>query len=369
LFVDESGSFEDADGTSCVVGIVVEAPLRALPPRCLEEALKNDVPWLPWPLHASFYNLGAYHLISWMRAKGKQRSVFPLGDKLGHLENLVLQSRDEPSRDVRKIVARPDVVVPYELVCRLQRSLEQTAPDAMLALRTCVDLVEDRLRKRLGALSAETKAFVVAAAAAPDSERDSREPDLYLSALAAMLERLASLVLEMTREIWPVIAVRGVSMGGTPRLLDASLVGRLWTEAVRTVVPGTPPPMMWPAKPDRYDARVHPGLVLADFVANRLRGPLSSKRTGWQALRGTLATSVVLPVSLPLDGIELPSVAADGAARQAVRLARTYGATQQTTSQTSPWLGELERCTRAWAREQATAWTTFLSSASGGQYR
>ncbi len=209
-------------------------------------------------------------------------------------------------------------------------------------------------------------AFVVAAAATPwqggSYEGDEPSPaDSYLALLPALFERLFGLLRSEALEQHHVSVTTATRWATQPDLRRvplrrADVRAAIERAATFPLLPpkglGAGPVRIAPTAVQRYDEHVHPGVVLADFTANRLRhAVLASGLDGaWRSLEQRAAATIALPVEVAAralaDGPSLPTVAADGGARDAVR---------------SSFEGErpdISRLSPRWAREQATSWVS-----------
>jgi hypothetical protein len=97
-----------------------------------------------------------------------------------------------------------------------------------------------------------------------------------------------------------------------------------------------------------YDQLVHPGIVLADFAANRLRASLG-QAARWAELRRTAAGRVALSIEAPALAFPhagpLPACALHGEAR--TKIAQAF------ETRTNVDLG---RILPGWGHDQAAAW-------------
>jgi hypothetical protein len=98
------------------------------------------------------------------------------------------------------------------------------------------------------------------------------------------------------------------------------LIGKATGEAATCMRPG-PLTFSPPRVVDARSPHIHPGVVVADFVANNLASVIHSG--SWQELESTAARRIALPVRTacaPLAAV-LPSAAASGPPRDAIRVA------------------------------------------------
>lgn len=198
-------------------------------------------------------------------------------------------------------------------------------------------------------------ACLVGAVSYPSLERPPEGSDHYLSVLADLCERLLMLLRgpSADEQIWARVAGRNVTVPGEPKMpMTARAVG--WSVKAAMRLPPRPESGLGervrivPDVPCRYDELVHPGVVLADIVCNRLRRILHNASMGWAAHRQQLAGELPLPVMLAsrLDASDdpLPTLAAHGRAQAAISAA--FGGTAPA----------LESVPAGWRRDQAAAW-------------
>jgi hypothetical protein len=205
--------------------------------------------------------------------------------------------------------------------------------------------------------------LLVAASDRGDATRAPTAPDRYLALLDVLFERVFALLRARPPErhvVWIVAAtrrVRDAALGDRP--LRAQDIGDCVRRAERFPLdaptgPTDPWVRLLPAMPEAYDERVRPGVVLADFVANRCRGPLASA-PWWYALQAQLTDATGLPVeAVPrctAGAGPMPTVAASGEGR--TRLAETLAG-----APTEPWI-EREG---GWDLEQAQRWARAVEA-------
>jgi hypothetical protein len=181
--------------------------------------------------------------------------------------------------------------------------------------------------------------------------------DRYLALLGVLFERTLALLCERVEadaRVWTTAARRTVERRDVGRFpLMPRNIGA--AAAVAASFPlfdagRTRCPKLVPADVRAYDAAVTPGLVLADFVANRLRGAL--RRIGhlsWERLERISGAQLELPVAAKPRFLEyaspIPAIAATGAPNAAI-----WSAFRGTAVETS-----LDGV-RPWARGQAAIW-------------
>ncbi len=355
VFLDESGSF-DAMDLRVVAGLAVCAPARPAQVRALREELAARVPGVPYPPHAAWHNVAAGRLAGYVlqRARAGEAAVDGVRGRCEPAWQALVQADVQPG--YRRALER-DRLPSWRDVRACDAWLRRRAPDAHHAIRALCRRdgreVAELLRASAGPFGAP-EAFLVAAAHPPG--RESAAPDRYLELLGVLAERLGDLLAgprPPARRAWLTVAFRKVEVPGAtaPVPLRPALVRGVLD---RVIGPGVDNPRFTVEGTPGFDHRVHPGVVLADWIANRTRhslretGPMSP----WTSLAGSLARSVGLPASAPVPALPeaepLPTLAADGPAREAIaaaRRGRSY---------------DLEGIPTRWARDQAGLWTAAL---------
>jgi hypothetical protein len=191
--------------------------------------------------------------------------------------------------------------------------------------------------------------------------------DRYLRLLSTLLERTAQIVGggAAAPTLWIYVATRDVVEHGARRPLGSRHVQDRANAAPHPLPGGSGlPPIVAVARPPQaYDADVHPGIVLADFVANQLGHVLRVDRT-WRETADAAERHVGLAVEARPSWMtatsKLPTLAIEGPWRDAVR-----GALSGADLPAPPPASDLP----AWTREQADAWIAAARSADRGGAR
>lgn len=360
LFVDESGDF-DADAPTLVAGWLVRiddsSELRAH----LRRALDTAVPSLRYPQHANRANLlatRALELARWRRrAPGAPERPWEaaVSPALARLRAAATHPAVAPALERIDRGGSMD----YELLRRCSDWLSACHPTEAARLRALADEERAAVFDTLAGLPS-SEAFAIAAY---DDGGEEAPSDRYLALLEAMLERVLALFrhADARVEVRAHVLVRDVQAPDfhRPIRLRAADVVRAVRAAERfpLLVPdaGQPDPRVRivPEVPSEFAPTAHPGLVFADWIANRALSelqPASHQRQPWHAIERSLRRRVGLVPVAPFrnDAARplLPTVAVQGIPRRAVADAFARG---------RPPLARGE-CEIAWWREQANAW-------------
>lgn len=351
LYIDESGELSGFS-PSVVVGVLLRRPVSRDRLRdAFDLVLRGPTRSLAYPPHATELHAAAGVLASWCAAKDDDAAL----DEL-------LRSMMRDSNDAVRWYA--DAVSsgkrsPYETRAAVAEWLKTHEP----SLAEEASAESERFRQAMGELGRQltpaADALVVGADASStglDEGTESAGPtlDRYLSGLRALLERVVLLAKQSkVARLEVSVAKRWVRHAGLPPLdLRVADVGHAVRDTVgypstsyvegfehdglRVVVMETA----------SYDARVHPGIVVADFVANRLRRELFDQTRPWSRLRSTCLRTFALPLEAMLGAERVPTLACDGEPRAILRDGlRGEGVTDR-----------LEALPRSWRSEQVERW-------------
>ncbi|HJL02387.1 MAG TPA: hypothetical protein RMH85_24590 [Polyangiaceae bacterium LLY-WYZ-15_(1-7)] len=353
LYVDESGDFE-SDPCSCVIGLALRERESAELARQLRACVELCFPLVPWPPHATELNVPITRAAACLLADGGDSAVRDTcAPALAALEGgrgQVEVDRLFAATEARRM---PDYVDLQSADGWLRRRAP-AAHQALLELR-------DRQRRHVRALFAQLvqlygpdDVFVVGAAQKGDG---ASRADAYSRCLGALLERLLALLQEEGRErvVRFRVATRGVL---DPRLrASVPLNARHIVEAVEAAKPfaarltgADSSVRLVPLEHvTKYDRRVHAGVVLADFLSNRLRSVLR-RNTSWARTEEGVRERVGVAAQARARSWEaevLPALAHEGPARAWLERALGLDPSER------PHLGFMRP---RWAGEQARLW-------------
>jgi hypothetical protein len=377
LFIDESGNLDEPDELAVVAGILV----RVDDPHRLANALRDEIdaayPGAMFPPHATQLHHGTGLLASVYRQNRHDEAHLP--EPIGEARRALEQSGlPAAQRVVAAIKAAREPELADLKAC--DAWLDAEAPALALRLRELCRSGARAFANIIAALPelADGDARLVAAAGygpvssdvedtvALSTDRQIARVDRYLSLLTALFERVL-LLLRGGKPgghiVRPIVASRHVHRPGLPPtpLMPRDIGHRVeravtlpyfaasgfGDERVRMHAEATP----------RYDINVHPGVVLADFIANRLRRKLSERRgdIGWHRIRSYTVQVLGTPIESLAAGLEgcgpLPGIASDGSARSSLRAGLAGAA------------AGFEGAVRQWQREEALAWLDAVRGA------
>lgn len=375
LYVDESGDFAGEEGTSVVAGLLLRGEENVEASRALRSELERIFPLSPWPPHASILNQPSsrvYFALQGAGTPGTRRDAAL--EAIAPAVQAVETSHHETAIAFREAARRREKPS-FERLVAVGEVLRNDAPRAWAALRARVEEERHALQAFLAhaaEVAVPDDAVVVAAVArAPEADSEATvgevRRDAYVDALETLFERTIAFLRDERQtagtdvRVWASIATRSVGVLGYRTMeLDARHV----VEIARRASAKLPAlgdhvePRIVPREfVTRYGAAVHPGVVLADYVANALRFSIAtsaSDRTPWVGLASRCRERVKLPVSRPvpmLGAARLPTIAVSRFPREAI-LAALRGE--------PPSMLEAEPA--LWAREQASEWISATRS-------
>lgn len=354
LYIDESGDLT-GNSPSVVAGVLLRRPVSRDRLRdAFDLVLAGPTRALAYPPHATELHASSGVLASWYAASED-----------GRLDR-VLDAMAADSSDMLRRYA--DVVwqgssPPYEARAAVASWLEAREPALAEEARAESERFRFAMRELGRQLTSAADALVVGADASSSGLDEGDEGpgpvvDRYLSALRALLERTVLLAKRAkVSRVEVSVAKRWVQHPGFPpvdlRVADVGhavrdTVGYPWVshvegferEGLRVVVVETA----------AYDAHVHPGIVVADFVANQLRRELFDPTCPWSRLRSTCRRTFALPLEVALDRADVPTLACDGEPRAILRDGlRGHDVADR-----------LDGLRRSWRREQVERWLEVL---------
>lgn len=366
LFIDETGDFDDPYASVAVVGWLVQH--RELPrfDADLRSALAKVVPDAAWPPHAADLNLPIVQPILTRvfgavtsDADAWVRSVPGVWERLQGLEHEAVR-KVVALAEQRKMAPYKDLANANEVVKRLDPSLFRS----FTAQRERRMAHMRDLLSHLGEVFGPGESWLVGAGMPPVGDDDTPKDERYLPLLETLFCRVFALLRSDDgdrHEVRVHVARRRVKPNGGPLTLTLRIqdVGDCVRRAERFPVlapePGKPDARVRivPHSVSRYDTNVRPGIVIADFAANRLRWPMSTARS-WHELQANSVTQVALPVTAParrdVGASPLPALAAHGLPEQAI-----HGAAEKAQVLEVPWTPP------GWTTDQARQWVAAVA--------
>ncbi|MFW5740130.1 MAG: hypothetical protein ACOC1F_07170, partial [Myxococcota bacterium] len=196
-----------------------------------------------------------------------------------------------------------------------------------------------------------------------DPAADATSQDRYLTLLQALFVRVFALLRgqqHVVHHVKTFVARRHVQLHGVPKPVQLRIkdvgdcVRRAETFPLRPPAPGATDEhvRIVPWRVSRYDERVCPGIVIADYAANRLRGPLSSAPS-WSELQSQATARVRVPIAAPAcmdPNSVLPAMAANGSPAAII---------VDALSRTPP--ASIPRTSPGWTADQAKQWANAVA--------
>lgn len=345
LYVDESGDPDAVGQLHLVAGLLLRATDSAQLNRALRDAIRRVHPLWPWPPHAAHLNVPASRVAAALRPPGRGEGEEAASLRAACLPLVEAARRSEDPRAGGLVVAVRRWLVGQGLAWDAVRAadgwMRAEHRSAWRRVRSeCLQQERQlqRLLSGLGQHAGATALFAVSPAWSEATDGPRSTPrrhvrrDRYVRALEVLLARATWLLAGRSPTARLFVATRHVEVGGKGvksrrRALDPGLVLDIARSGVRDAPAAPDPPTLLPlGRPNRYDASVVPGIVLADWIANRARRALRAPGEPAASLvaHGALgAVEAPLPIDfLPLRGGDpLPTLASDGAARAVLRRA------------------------------------------------
>ena len=367
VFIDETGDFAARERDRAIVGLVVRTGAAPGASPSLRAAVASAAGGVPYPHHASEHAQPAGRLLAMLRPEAT--SLLVEGSRLSRLRSdgeLALERCPLAAASRLMKAVRSSRRSSWDDRRAFDRWLRDNERGLWEALNEAARQDRSGLSNLLARLGEEQSVFLVAAVAGPGSDSGGEDGDAYLELLPALFERLGALLWKRVgkdlRQVWITLAQRHTSDSSTRRGRRPLILG----EVHRAISAGIGhPPMrqsgvggrrfrMTVAGLEAYDPDVSPGVVLADFAANRMRQALrSSARHAWTQLASRIADETSAPVAFEVewreDGLKLPTMASDGLAAEAIR------------SAFAEQPGPTEGVAPGWALDQARAWIEAAS--------
>lgn len=367
LYVDESGNFAEETDQVVVAGLLLKDQATAAGQATLKTRLLGAAPHVPWPLHASQIKIPTMHALWAIEAGPKHCST-----KLLSVSSAAIDVLTKPETDALTSV-RADLSARrtprWNELRRLETTLSGTAPSIHAVLTDVARDVQTEIRHTVTTLARlwleEDNARVVCCSEPlpGDASPPTNQGDRYLSLLETMAERLLDFmcwtggkhvvnlrvlrrnVRDSTLGVETPLHVRHLqSMVRT--LADSNRLGAVGRAHQVTLNPFDVP---------RYDETVHPGLVVADLIANHLRKAIYP---GGDLRNLSMRAQRLIAFPLLFGAPAVPTIAATGAPRRRVSEARRKGKVNNGNGDA----GALEDPRLyLWAREQALRWIEVFS--------
>jgi hypothetical protein len=349
IFLDESGDFSRAT-TTWLVGWAIQGPATQAHDQRLRRALADAYAGVPWPMHASALNLPIAHALYRIADVPAPPDVLAACARavktLSSSNALEARAYMEAAQKARHGGGKGGrIEVDHCIARNTETWLQREDPTALASLRQLQAQQDRAMRHLLRTLAGGAHgagAFALAVECEPEHDT-SLGAAWWVDAFEVLVGRGVDLLRSATGAGDQVL-VRSAAYDGVsgPRL-----GARSQTIARAPWFPTTASCIIFPTRPLRYDDQVSAGVVVADFLANRI------KRSLYGAL-DVAATRVSRDLGLPIvavprsapDGPGLPACAATGLPHRALQAARRAGPVPLAPDQGA----------RAWKVEQALAW-------------
>jgi hypothetical protein len=354
LFIDESGDFDDPTDVHVVAGLLVPAAAHPSQAAALRELLRRGLPGIPYPPHASHLNLAVGRMAATLLATGVDEAPRDIAECCHAAKEALLAAPRGVAGVVREALATRRMPTFGAL-----RSCEQWLAINRSDLHDDLRVLQARDREAMRDILARTRdAFKAPSAMVVAAVGHGADGAGYLALLEVLFERTLMLLRarDAQVEVRATVATRHVPMPEVARkrtpLMPAAIGQAIHAAMSFPFLPATglgdPRVARIVAEsPPRYEALVHPGVVLADFIANRARSAFRALDRPWVERSAHAASLLALPVDVIAQGFKaagpLPTVAADGIARARVR-AQFEGAPVP------------DGRSRGWRDEQAERW-------------
>lgn len=385
LFVDESGDFRDPTKRVCVAGVLLALPEHEDLTTALRALLERAFPLSSYPPHATLLNLAASRALFALAARARGRAVELPDTKWEAVDAAIaaLRTADDDAVVEALRAAERGLAPGWEHARACEAWLTTNAPAAARGLRDIAELEDQHLRDTVFGLLAQVlegnegdgpatpwaKPIVVVAAEASPPASPKDDEDRYLDLLETLFERVYALLRStdgVRRHVIAHIAERPLWRDDGKRMLGRADVAEASKRAARLSFLQSsvfPDPKVWMSTlaPCRFDEAVHPGVVLADFAANRVGRALRDDpkrehdlQRRVQAALGDVGVAM-RPLSRP-QLAPLPTAATSGSPRSHVARALEGERVDFRT------LGDVRP---EWAADQAQRWQAAAAKLRG----
>jgi hypothetical protein len=355
LFVDETGDFSSTRELA-IAGVLFEGYASPQLSISLRAVIERVFVGVPYPPHAAHHNRPSALLWGPLRGVAPLPSESRFARRTSTAANLARRSTAKEAVEFRNAVKQAVSLrkVDVDTLSCFDQWLRRAAAADYAELNAeaeqhradLVDFLDGPFATQLGSRTAALAGAWMPEL--PQGHSRSRNGDNeYVELYETLLERVLAFVAsrEGESQLWVHAAPRGwiPPASGKTRLSGAQ------TRAVAHPILRTASrvPAVICVPPRDYDDGVHPGVVIADFVANRLSSRVLAPTKRWADVLAAAKTSLGMRASALCNVVKrpsvLPAISATGITRDAVRLATAAAGTP-------PFSGPL------WAREQAAAW-------------
>ena len=328
LFVDEAGDCGNPYETFFVGGILVpNHPTHGWHEQ-LKARLHQASEGLPWPPHANRLRIPAILVDGHLRGA-------PGNHVTGQLVEAVRASSDPTLLTWRNAVANRD----GETDLQLLKAVDDWLACHHSSLRNQLETHLLRIRGQLLTVLQEIDGAVVVGGFDPAGHEEEDRIQRYLRTYQAMFERVAWLL-----NPHDLLVIYPLEFDSIPQ-----------SELEKTALAIKPENDLadYHQSPQKFRPGVHPGLVLADMVANAVRHHLIGS---WDEVRNRIRHAIGLGIegiAFRDGGVRLPALAAEGPPRTWL-----HGRLQQSGVAVPAWDDARIR----WTYEQASRWATAFGA-------
>ena len=349
IFLDESGEFSK-NQTTWLAGWAVQGPATPSQDKKLRAALQSAYPGVPWPMHATRENQPISHALY-------RLAKVPAPPHIeARCAPAVTALTGSSSPIARAFVAAAHaaaagfgkggrVEIDRDISDAATLWLQEQDPGALELLWRIQKRQHSEMLEVLRSLAIGThgaRAFALVVESDP-ADADHLGPTRWREAFEILLSRATDLI-RASDGPGDQILVRAAAYDGVRNRHLGAISGKLHTAPW---FPTTAPCVVFPTKPQPYAEQTLAGVVVADYLANRIGRHLHGGL-------GLVAARVSRELGLPLVRVptsaprapELPACAATGASHRALVAARHGSAATI----------ELRTGREAWKVDQALAW-------------
>ena len=364
LFVDESGAFEkQPNRPSVVAGLLLQHENHPDLEAALRKKLSDAYPMIPYPPHATDLNMPASRVAACLVWEAQSPGKRPASDKA------TFSACAEAIKSVRSI--RHDYKDFLAVVERggwptwelLYATTSQMKAETLPPIRKLMQAQDLHMGKVLDTILKNCPCCTLLASRSGLPHEQPTGID-YMSQLRALFERVLMLLASqdpVPTDLLLHIAERRVpnDRAGVELPIVSRDVQEAWQQAEEALFGQSRNVRLTGVHavaqlPPAYDGNVHPGVVIADFVSNRLCGPAGDGGTSLNSLRSYVRKRTGLPMAMNRRGVTsddpLPTVTACGRPTEAVRDAY----------RNLPKGASVKAVQPRWAREQAVEWIAAL---------
>lgn len=373
LFIDESGDLTTNDRRSVVCGLALRERDTPESRKILREKVQSSLGFAPYPPHATLLNYPAGWIAAWRLHKGEIPERFAgWADICKAGFRRISEDRSKPSFEHFSSQLDQGSFPSFDAIQAVSKRLTVIDEALCKKLRTVVneaDLAMRELFRNSKEIFGSQNFYILLASPSRRKETMPNDDDRYRGLLEALLERAAELLRPpegLSRIVDIQAAQRFINSENLNRyMLTQPELGRIATKVMNGY---REPPSRFSLNPPfkfrvagvpdaNRDPNVHPGVVLADWIANRV-GRVTAGMPNLERLYERIEAKTELSVKRSASWKEnegLPAAAADGPGRDIVVQAYRGGE-----------IATAMDITPLWTQEQAKIWIAAAEAIKGG---